>query len=126
MKRSGIYAAAFFLSACGNPGGISDSDYAKYKELAAPKILYSCTRERHMDATAALQCLEIKNANKELACLEKVQSDTKKPFIDVGYAAGVGVAVTYNKLLGDAKAACDKDISIRFSKGEFKILDSKS
>jgi len=115
------------LSACGNPGGISDSDYAKYKELGAPKILYSCTKEGRLDAAAVLQCMAIKNedADKKIACLEKTQSDAKKPIIDVGYAAGVGVAVTYNKLLGDAKAACDSDSS-RFSKGEFKVLESKS
>ncbi len=125
MKHFGIYAAALLLSACGNPGGISDLDYAKYKELGAPKILYSCTRERSLDATAALQCVEIKDMDKELACLEKTLSDAKKPIIDVGYAAGVGVAVTYNKLLADAKAVCDRDSS-RFSKGEFKVLESKS
>ena len=119
MKHLGIYAAVLFLSACGNPGEISDSEYAKYKELGAPKILYSCNKGETLgfDPNAVLECFKLKDdPSKELACVEKAKRE-KKPIIDVGYAAGVGVAVTYNKLLGDAKAGCD---------GEFKVLDSKS
>lgn len=43
MKHLLSYLSVLSLAACGNPGGISDSEYANYKELAAPKILYSCT-----------------------------------------------------------------------------------
>lgn len=119
MKHLGIYAAALLLSACGNPGGISDSDYAKYKELGAPKILYSCNKGETLgfDLNALMECAKLKDdLAKELACVDKAKRE-KKPIIDVGYAAGVGVAVTYNKLLSDTKAGCD---------GEFKVLDSKS
>lgn len=119
MRYFGIYAVALLLSACGNPGGISDSDYAKYKELGAPKILYSCHKGETLgvDLDAVVECFKFKDdLDKELACTEKAKREIK-PIIDVGYAAGVGVAVTYNKLLSDAKARC---------KGEFKVLDSKS
>lgn len=131
MKQLGICAAAFLLSACGNPGGISDADYAKYKELGAPKILYSCTREIEINAAAAeasLQCARMKE-EEFVACLGKNVSDAKKPkkpIIDVGYAAGVGVAVTFNKLLSDAKAECDKGTYPLKGNGEFKVIDSKS
>ena len=119
MRYFSIYAAAVLLTACGNPGGISDSDYAKYKELGAPKILYSCNKGETLDfdLNAMMECPKLKNdPAKEFACVEKAKRE-KKPIIDVGYAAGVGVAVTYNKLLSDTKAGCD---------GKFKVLDSKS
>jgi hypothetical protein len=54
MKHPIYYVAVLFLSACGNPGEISDADYAAYKQLGAPKILYSCTRERLLDPNAAI------------------------------------------------------------------------
>ena len=37
------------LSACGNPGGISKEDYAKYQKLGAPKILYVCSNDKNPD-----------------------------------------------------------------------------
>lgn len=119
MKHVISCLSALSLAACGNPGGISDSDYAKYKELGAPKILYSCNRGQALaaDPKEILECLKMKDdPAKELACVEKAKRDPK-PIIDVGYVAGIGSAVTYNKLLSDAKAECS---------GEFKVLDSKS
>lgn len=35
----------FFLSACGNPGGIDDDFYEKYNKMGAPKFLYQCGDE---------------------------------------------------------------------------------
>jgi hypothetical protein len=67
-------------SACGNPGDISDSDYQKYRDLGAPKILYSCTGgvgDRALEHTTR-----------------------------VSMAAGIGAFVTYNELVSDAKAEC--------------------
>jgi hypothetical protein len=118
MKHLGIYTVALLLAACGNPGGISDSDYAKYKELGAPKILYSCHKGETLgfDLNAVVECFKLKDDPAKLACAENAKRE-KQPIIDVGYAAGVGVAVTYNELFNDAKAGCD---------GEFKVLDSKS
>lgn len=108
------------LSACNNPGGISDSEYAKFRELGAPKILYSCTLKNQTDPAfikAVRECLAITNASQEVECLEKARHElTGKTIVDVGYRAGVGLAVTYNKILGEAKNDC---------KGEFSILESK-
>ncbi len=38
----GIIASA--LTACGSPEGLTDEQYAVYKQLGAPKILFSCVR----------------------------------------------------------------------------------
>lgn len=115
MKYLRSYAALLLLSACGNPGGISDTAYAKYKELGAPKILYSCTEEGSLDAHVA-ECLNIQDVNVLLACSEEAKSRANKPIVNVGYTAGVGIAATYNKILGEAKNDC---------RGEFKILDGQ-
>lgn len=116
MKHVLSYLAVLSLAGCGNPGGISDSDYAKYKELGAPKILYSCAVGDRQIARliAGGECLGRGDASD--SCVEK-EMRKWKPDINVSYAAGVGAAVTYNKLLGDAKAGCN---------GEFKVLDSKA
>lgn len=113
--------AIAFLSGCGNPGDISDADYKDYKELGTPKILYSCNHGKlAADPKILAECLKIDDFSKEgldkqLACAERAEREAK-PMINVGYAAGVGAGVTYNKLLADAKEGCQ---------GEFKVLDSK-
>ena len=116
MKYLASLSSVFLLAACGNPGDISDSEYAKYKELGAPKILYSCAigDPQIVRLQASANCMV--QGDLSDSCVEKAMSNWK-PDVNVGYAAGIGVAVTYNKLLGDAKNSCN---------GEFKILDSKS
>ena len=37
------------LAGCGNPGGVSDEFYAKYKQLGRPKLLCSCTTTSDVD-----------------------------------------------------------------------------
>lgn len=37
-----IMGISCLVSACGNPGGIDDEFYEKYKKMGAPKILYQC------------------------------------------------------------------------------------
>lgn len=119
MQNKLILLLSILLTACGNPGEISDEDYAKYKELGAPKILYTCNRGETLgvDIDALQVCLKIKDdAAKSLACVNAAERE-KKPIIDVGYTAGIGMNATYNKILADAKRACS---------GTFKVLDSKS
>jgi hypothetical protein len=99
VLRLMIIFGALLLAACDNPGGISDADYAKYKEYGAPKILYSCTTPGKLEYDP-----------------KEKGSKIGKPETSVGYTAGIGVGATYNKLLGDAKKECN---------GEFKVLDSK-
>jgi hypothetical protein len=120
MKLFPIYVSALLLSACSNPGEISDDYYAKYKELGPPKILYSCDKGETpgFDLEASMACAATARDDTSfdlVACLEKTKRK-KEPIIDIGYVAGVEVAVTYNELLRDAKADCD---------GKFKILQSE-
>lgn len=118
MKNRVIYVSLLTLTACGNPGEISDTEYAKYKELGAPKILYSCTQMENPneDPKAYRLCLAHLDQEQKKSCVKKFESE-RKPVTHTGFTAGLGVAVTYNKLLNDAKAECD---------GTFKIHDSKS
>ena len=122
--------AALLLSACGNPSGISDAEYAKYKELGAPKILFSCTTQNYKSVEVLT---EIKNKalakadacrsteeteEAKVACMKKyfgpaiLSMEEKLPIIEIGYQAGIGVAATYNKILQDAKNRCTGKFSI--------------
>lgn len=109
------------LLGCGNPGDISDAEYKTYKELGSPKILYSCNYGKlAADPKIVRECIKNEDNSKEgiekeLACAKRAEREAK-PMIEVGYAAGIGAGVTYNKLLADAKKGC---------RGEFQVLDSK-
>ncbi len=121
MKKLTLYIPVLLLTACGNPGDISDEDYSKYKELGAPKILYSCTisvdRRYTLSGLEEMKsCLEIKDLEKNMKCMEKFEEEDLITDVEVGYTAGIGLASTYNKLLTDAKDECN---------GEFKILESE-
>lgn len=118
MKNLVTYVSLFTLTACGNPSGISDAEYAEYKELGAPKILYACIKVEWPKAEMmrSMDCININDQRLKDACIKEVNTD-EKPVAHVGFTAGVGANVTYNKLLNDAKAGCD---------GTFKILESKS
>jgi len=112
MKHVLSYLAVLSLAACGNPGGISDSEYAAFKELGAPKLLYSCaTKDTDLEARASFQC----GGDRKSSCYKDYIASNSEG--SVSSVAGVGAAVTYNKLLADAKAGCS---------GNFKVLDSKS
>jgi hypothetical protein len=118
MKLSVILLMLLTLNACGNPGGISDGEYKKYKELGAPKILYTCTRSETYDPVAAAECRnKYAGAETILDCLKETAKRKIDPITDVSFSAGIGSEVTYNKLLTDAKKTCS---------GEFKVIDSKS
>lgn len=87
------------LTACGNPGGLSDIEYAKYKELGSPKILYSCIQMENPDEDpkAYRLCLAHIDQVQKNTCVKNFERE-RKPVTHTGYAAGIGVAVTYNKL----------------------------
>ncbi len=117
LNNIAICGTFFLLSACGNPGGISDADYAEYKQLGAPKILYSCSKTEEITATADCLFYQKKsNPIEECMKLSNPEKLVKHTEIKVGYAAGVGMNATYNKLLSDAKAGCEN---------EFAVLESK-
>lgn len=107
MNRCLMSAAMALVAGCGNPGDISDADYAAYKELAPPKILYRCKQSGSsgsFSADAIKACDRFRSdAKKEQQCIESARSETPT---ETKYRAGVGFAVTYNKLLNDAKREC--------------------
>lgn len=111
---------AVILASCGNPGGISDSEYAKYKELGAPKILFSCSAPKPFIEIVAAECPNIIQTptKEDLACIEKSaerHSDPNEKIPSYGYIAGVGVGATYNHILEEAKIKCS---------GVFKVIES--
>lgn len=118
MKHVISYVSVLLLSACGgNPGGMSDSEYAEYKDLGPPKILYTCLTKPDKYDYGTRECPYNKDdPAKSDACYKKLLEDREKAMPAVRYTAGVGINATYNKILADAKTACN---------GEFKILDSK-
>ena len=69
------------LSACGNPGGITDDFYEKYKNKGAPKILYQCGDEIGYSAgiglaatyNKLLESAEVDCGSKKLIILESQQ-----------------------------------------------------
>lgn len=101
---------SLFLAGCENPGGITDDDYAKYKQLAAPKILYSCARLGTRLSMNFAKCIENPSAS---YCTGKEASELVERDSTVQFSAGVGKFVTYNSLLQEVQASCS---------GEFKRL----
>ena len=132
MRHLILCSFVLLLSACGKPNGISDAEYAKYKEFGSPKILFSCATPNFL-SSAALdelrdkglasieQCRTIEGTiEAKKACADKVLKDAERvvkdipPTIEIGYRVGVGMGATYNKILGEAKKDC---------RGEFSILE---
>jgi hypothetical protein len=100
------------LVGCSNPGDISDAQYSEYKQLGAPKILYSCTTTSDSNAIKqSIQCLDKTTGECSNSALEKAKTRA-----NVSYVAGVGALTTYNSLLQDAKKECS---------GTFEVLESK-
>lgn len=116
-EKTAIIFASIMLTSCGNPGDVSDEEYKKYKELGAPKILYSCTRTYNWLMVCTV---EAKDRGSSRDCVdEAIKNNRLKEEVkrtEVGYSAGIGIGATYNKLLTDSKKECE---------GEFKVLESK-
>ena len=107
------------LISCGNPGGVSDEFYAKYTQLGAPKILYSCTTPVGVDIFMCSSLLRSKKLDEWLECNERQNELNRKTEENIGYTAGIGAMSTYNKLLSDEQKNCTA------KNGEFKVLESR-
>lgn len=109
-----IFSAMLLLTACDNTSGLSDEDYARYKELGAPKLLYSCTIDPSRSWGHAKElgdCLNSSNSVEVQAqCIENIKK--LDPIVNVNYVAGIGMGATYNKLLTDAKNECFGDLKV--------------
>lgn len=105
----------------GNPGGISDEEYARYEALKAPKVLYSCTRQpsREWLTQQKRKCMDSGRAD----CEEDVdESSLAEPESVVDFAGGDATA-TYEGLVESLRQAC---MSARghFAGGQFAVLES--
>ena len=122
-----LFCILILISACDNPGGISDEFYEEYKTLGAPKILYSCSTYQ-TKRLADFHGGGIENSSE----LFKYSPDELNEFIEVdrsiGYVAGTGINSTYNSLLQDLQGDCNAEKVSRILGTEYKkltILDSK-
>lgn len=95
----------------GTPSGISNTDYEDYQQLAGPKILYSCTQ---------MVAVDFRNLAENLSCMREGNTDEEcRLKTTVDYKAGIGIAATYNKLLGEAKDECSGE------QATFKIIENE-
>ena len=113
--------ALWALISRGNPGGISDAKYSEFKQLAPPRILYSCTRKptREFLVRGQQECMQTGRAG----CEEKAyESGAMKSETDVEFVSGERTS-TYDKLLQDARQKCATNRG-EMGGGEFKVLEA--
>ena len=106
----------------GNPGGISDERYARYKRLAPPKLLYSCTMKPTSEALLqqTRECAKSGRAGCEQKSYEAGEAETENV---VEFVGGDGTA-TYNDLLRAATATCAQDRG-NVGNGKIAVLESQ-
>jgi hypothetical protein len=111
---------ALFLR--GNPGGISDARYARFKGASSPKVLYSCTRTptRKAFSTEERACLKTGRSNCEARIDDMVKTGTK---VNVDFLAGDGMS-TYDQLVMAARRSCSKAVGSTETV-EFRILEAE-
>jgi len=88
----------------GNPGGIPDEKYARYKALHPPKLLYSCTRQPSPEWL--LQLTRNCAHSGRSGCDEAVRASPEAQPQSVVEFAGSDGGATYEQLLTDAKRHC--------------------
>lgn len=113
MRLIAVLVATAALSSCGNPGGLSDAEYNEYKQLGAPKILYSC---KSTSATYPIELMQHCIDKPMTGECSKEAMEKAKTEVKVSHIAGVGPLATYNRILKEAQKGCD---------GEFQVLESK-
>ena len=114
-------AALWALFKGGNPGGISDAKYSEYRQLAPPKLLYSCTRSpsRETLVQRTRECMKSGRAG----CDEEVNewgAATTETTIEF---AGGSPSSTYEQLLEESKQNCSTTVG-SMGRGEIKVLES--
>jgi hypothetical protein len=116
-----LLVALWFRYFGGNPGGISDAEYSKFKMLAPPKLLYSCTRKPTSDALLRLrkECAKSGRSGCEQKAYEFGESETATV---VGFVGGQETS-TYDELLRDARRKCAED-SGSMGNGVLTVLES--
>ena len=106
----------------GNPGGFSDAQYSRFKTLAPPKLLYSCTRKPTSDALLrqTRDCAKSGRSGCEQKAYESGQAETATMVEFVGGAE----TSTYDELLRDARRKCAED-SGSMGDGKLAVLEAE-
>jgi hypothetical protein len=114
--------ALWVVFAGGNPGGISDARYAQFNSLAAPKLLYSCTRSptRKSLNRQVKDCMKSGRANCDAIVDDLVKAGTRTDVDFVGGAEGS----TYDQVLEEARRDCRRHFGTT-EPGEFKVLEAE-
>jgi hypothetical protein len=101
------------------PGDISDAKYAHFKQLAAPKVLYSCTRKPTQEALLrqTRECA----ASGRSGCEQSTQ-DAQGVQTVVEFAGGTG-STSYDELVQHARQNCQTDRD-NLGSGSFKVLEA--
>lgn len=116
-----LMGALWALFARGNPGGISDGQYAQFKRMAAPKLLYSCTRRPTPESflPQARECWTSGRAG----CDEKVHEWVEAAAeTSVDFVSGRG-SLSYDQLQRDAERTCARQVR-NMGPGEFTVLEA--
>jgi hypothetical protein len=105
----------------GNPGGIPDARYAKFKAMAPPKLLYSCTRKPTREALLrqASECLQSGRSGCDQKAYESGETENE---ITVDFVGGAGTG-TYDELLRDARRKCAENHG-SIGDGKLTVLES--
>jgi hypothetical protein len=114
-----LLVASWALFVRGNPGGISDAKYAEFKQLAPPRILYSCTRKPTNESLLQQQreCAKVGRSGCEQKAYDLGESETKTV---VEFVGSQGTS-TYDELLRDATRNCARNIGSMGS-GKLKVV----
>jgi hypothetical protein len=117
-----LLVALWGIFAHGNPGGISDAKYAEFKQLAPPRLLYSCTRKpaREVLEQRTRDCATSGRAGCDEAVYEAGQAEAQTVVDFVGGQQ----SSNYETLLRDARENCAQNVG-DMGDGEFKVLEAK-
>lgn len=117
-----LLAAIWAMFFRGNPGGISDAKYGQFKQLAPPKLLYSCTRKPTPEALIqqTRDCAQSGRSGCDQIVYESVESQTRKT---VEFVGGQG-ASSYDELLREARLDCAGEIA-KVGSGTIEVLEAE-
>jgi hypothetical protein len=106
----------------GNPGQLSDAEYSRYRQLAPPKLLYSCTRPPSQEwlIKQKQDCAQSGRAGCEETVNDAISSQTESV---VDFLGGDRSA-SYEELLARARHECSRERG-DLAGGRIEVLDSQ-
>lgn len=124
--RGPVLIAAFLVAlwmvfVAGNPGGITNAKYSRFKQLAPPKLLYSCTRTPTSEALLrrARACADSGRSGCELKVYEEGKAETETVVEFIGSRG----ASTYDELLEEARRDCAESVA-DMGNGKLEVLEA--